>query len=163
NHKNTGRPAGPDKYTSKYTDLPSSPLFPFGYGLSYTSFEYKDLKLSVPSMTPGGTLNLSFTLTNTGTAEGAEVLRLYVHAGLLASVAPAEIECVPDILCGVVGQTKLGMGHAGVRDVLPESAAESATLELVGVDRAFEQIARLDGKGSADARLRLLRDLLLSA
>src|SRR5437762_2607025 len=44
-HKNTGRPAGADKYTSKYTDLPSSPLFPFGFGLSYTSLEYKDLTI----------------------------------------------------------------------------------------------------------------------
>src|SRR5256885_4393032 len=79
NHKNTGRPAGPDKYTSKYTDLPSSPLFPFGYGLSYTSFEYKDLKLSAPSITPGGTLKLSVTVTNTGAREGAEVAQLYVH------------------------------------------------------------------------------------
>src|SRR5213596_2240195 len=79
NHKNTGRPAGTDKYTSKYTDLPSSPLFPFGYGLSYTSFEYKDLKLSAPTITPGGTLKLSVTVTNTGAREGAEVAQLYVH------------------------------------------------------------------------------------
>ena len=88
NHKNTGRPAGPDKYTSKYTDLPSSPLFPFGYGLSYTSFEYKDLKLSAPSITPGGTLKLSVTVTNTGAREGAEVAQLYLHDEVASVTRP---------------------------------------------------------------------------
>src|SRR6184192_1059861 len=82
NHKNTGRPAGTDKYTSKYTDLPSSPLFPFGHGLSYTSFEYKELKLSAPTITPGGTLKVSATVTNTGAREGAEVAQLYVNDGV---------------------------------------------------------------------------------
>src|SRR5438067_2216475 len=76
------RPAGTDKYTSKYTDLPSSPLFPFGHGLSYTSFEYKELKLSAPTITPGGTLKVSATVTNTGAREGAEVAQLYVHDGV---------------------------------------------------------------------------------
>src|SRR5204863_5252991 len=84
-------------------------------------------------------------------------------AALLARVAPAELEIATAFLCGVVRQPKLGVGHASVRAVLPESAAESATLELPGVDRAFEQIARLAGKGSADAKRRLLRDLLRSA
>ena len=88
NHKNTRRPAGPDKYTSKYTDLPSSPLFPFGYGLSYTSFEYKDLKLSARSITPGGTLKLSVTVTNTGAREGAEVAQLYVHDEVASVTRP---------------------------------------------------------------------------
>src|SRR5437762_8625345 len=88
NHKNTGRPSGADKYTSKYTDLPSSPLFPFGYGLSYTSFEYKDLKLSAPSITPGGTLKLSVTVTNTGAREGAEVAQLYLHDEVASVTRP---------------------------------------------------------------------------
>src|SRR5947199_2090967 len=79
NHKNTGRPSGAEKYTSKYTDLPSSPLFPFGFGLSYTSFEYKDLKLSAPTIAPGGTLKASVTVTNTGAREGADVVQVYLH------------------------------------------------------------------------------------
>jgi len=88
NHKNTGRPAGADKYTSKYTDLPASPLFPFGYGLSYTSFEYRDLKLSAPSVGAGGTLNVAVTVTNTGTREGTEVAQLYVHDEVASVTRP---------------------------------------------------------------------------
>ncbi|PYP43453.1 MAG: glycosyl hydrolase, partial [Gemmatimonadetes bacterium] len=88
NHKNTGRPPAADKYTSKYTDLPSSPLFPFGYGLSYTSFQYKDLKLSAPTITPGGALKVSVTVTNTGAREGAEVAQLYVHDEVASVTRP---------------------------------------------------------------------------
>src|SRR2546425_742403 len=79
NHKNTGRPTGPDKYTSKYTDLPVTPLFPFGHGLSYTTFSYSDLRLSAPRIPPAGTLRASVTVTNSGSREGAEVVQLYVH------------------------------------------------------------------------------------
>ena len=88
NHTNTGRPASADKYTSKYTDLPSSPLFPFGYGLSYTSFEYKDLKLSAPSIGAGGTLKVSATVTNTGAREATEVAQLYVHDEVASVTRP---------------------------------------------------------------------------
>jgi len=79
NHKNTGRPTGPDKYTSKYTDLPVTPQFPFGHGLSYTTFGYSDLRLSAARIPTAGTLRVSVTVTNTGSREGAEVVQLYVH------------------------------------------------------------------------------------
>src|SRR5438309_1083032 len=88
NHKNTGRPPSAEKYTSKYIDLPVSPLFPFGYGLSYTSFEYKDLKLSAPSITPNGKLRVSVTVTNTGAREGAEVAQLYLHDEVASVTRP---------------------------------------------------------------------------
>ncbi len=88
NHKNTGRPSGPDKYTSKYTDLPVTPLFPFGHGLSYTTFSYSDLKLSAPRITPTGTLRVSVTVTNTGSREGAEVVQLYVHDEVASVTRP---------------------------------------------------------------------------
>ncbi|PYP43452.1 MAG: ATP-dependent DNA ligase, partial [Gemmatimonadetes bacterium] len=84
-------------------------------------------------------------------------------AVLLARVEPAELEIATAFLCGVVRQPKLGIGYAGLHAATPESAAESATLELSAADRAFEQIARLAGKGSADGKLRLLRELLLAA
>src|SRR5438445_2690309 len=82
-------------------------------------------------------------------------------AALLGRVAPAEVEIATAFLCGVLRQAKLGVGYASVHAALPESGAESATLELSAVDGAFERIARL--KGSADAKLRLLRELLLAA
>jgi len=88
NHKNTGRPTGPDKYTSKYTDLPVTPLFPFGHGLSYTTFSYRDLRLSAPRITPAGTLRASVTVTNTGSREGAEVVQLYVHDEVASVTRP---------------------------------------------------------------------------
>jgi beta-glucosidase len=88
NHKNTGRPTGPDKYTSKYTDLPVTPLFPFGHGLSYTTFGYSDLRLSAPRITPTGTQRVSVTVTNTGNREGAEVVQLYVHDEVASVTRP---------------------------------------------------------------------------
>ena len=88
NHKNTGRPTGPDKYTSKYTDLPVTPLFPFGHGLSYTTFSYSDLRLSSPRITPAGAQNVSVTVTNIGSREGAEVVQLYVHDEVASVTRP---------------------------------------------------------------------------
>src|SRR5229473_1070626 len=88
NHKNTGRPTGPDKYTSKYIDLAVTPLFPFGHGLSYTTFGYSDLRLGAPRITPTGTQRVSVTLTNTGMREGAEVVQLYLHDEVASVTRP---------------------------------------------------------------------------
>ena len=88
NHKNTGRPTGADKYTSKYTDLPVTPLFPFGHGLSYATFGYSDLRLSAPRITPTGTLRVSVTVTNTGAREGAEIVQLYLHDEVASVTRP---------------------------------------------------------------------------
>jgi beta-glucosidase len=79
NHKNTGRPPSDIKWTSKYIDLPSSPLYPFGYGLSYTTFTYSDLQLSAPRITPGQSVRVAVTVTNTGGRPGEEVAQLYVR------------------------------------------------------------------------------------
>jgi len=79
NHKPTGR--GDD-----YNNLSGEPLFPFGYGLSYTTFSYSDLKLSKKSISANETATLSFTLTNTGTFEGEEVVQLYMRP-LLSKLA----------------------------------------------------------------------------
>lgn len=86
NYKHTGRP--PDlnnKYTSKYLDVPVTPLFAFGHGLSYTQFRLADLRLSAQSIRADGRLTASVEVENTGKRAGDEVVQLYV-ADLAASV-----------------------------------------------------------------------------
>lgn len=79
--KNTGRPIYllNDKYKSKYIDAPNDPLYPFGFGLSYTQFTYSDLKLNTTELTPEGSLTASVTVTNTGLYDGIEVVQWYVR------------------------------------------------------------------------------------
>jgi beta-glucosidase len=80
NHKNTGRPMElKNKFTSKYLDSPNDPLYPFGYGLSYTSFDYSDIRLSKTRLKGNETLTASVTLTNTGKLAGEEVVQLYIQ------------------------------------------------------------------------------------
>jgi beta-glucosidase len=79
NHRNTGRPPAAEKYTSKYIDVPVTPRYPFGYGLSYTTFAYRDLKVSAPRVGPTDTLRITVTVANTGAREGTEVVQLYVR------------------------------------------------------------------------------------
>ena len=80
NHKNTGRPpVANQKYTSKYIDVPWTPLYPFGHGLSYTTFTYRNLRVSAPTMRPADTLIVSVDVTNTGDRAGDEIVQLYIR------------------------------------------------------------------------------------
>ena len=82
NHKNTGRPLnGPwfQKFQSNYLDVSNDPVYPFGYGLSYTSFSYSDIKLSSTSLKGDQTLTASVTVSNTGNKDGKEVVQLYIR------------------------------------------------------------------------------------
>ncbi len=84
NHKNTGRPLGNkegkfEKFRTNYLDERNEPLFPFGYGLSYTTFAYSNLKLSSAAIKPGGKLIVSVDVANTGQFDGAEVVQLYLR------------------------------------------------------------------------------------
>jgi len=81
NHKNTGRPfdgKSLEKYKSRYIDAPNDPLYPFGYGLSYTNFAYSDITLNTKELTGNQTLKASVTVTNTGKYAGEEVVQLYI-------------------------------------------------------------------------------------
>ena len=83
NHKNTGRPLPEgkwfQKFRSNYLDVSNDPLYPFGYGLSYTSFSYSDIKLSSASMNSISKITASVTITNTGNKDGKEVVQLYIR------------------------------------------------------------------------------------
>jgi beta-glucosidase len=93
NHFNTGRPAKNDNdlnYVSAYTDLPNDPKFPFGYGLSYTSFSYSDLKLSGNTFKAGDSLTASVVLTNSGKFDGKETVQLYIRDLVGSVVRPVK-------------------------------------------------------------------------
>lgn len=84
NQKNTGRPLGNkegkfEKFRSNYIDERNEPLYPFGYGLSYTSFDYSNLQISSDKMTFNDTVTVSVDVTNTGNYDGKEVVQLYIR------------------------------------------------------------------------------------
>jgi beta-glucosidase len=82
-HKNTGRPLPEgkwfEKFRSNYLDVSNDPLYPFGYGLSYTTFSYSDVKLTSKLMNNTSNITATVTLKNTGTKDGAEVVQLYIQ------------------------------------------------------------------------------------
>ena len=93
NHLNTGRPAKDENdkiYVSAYTDLQNTPKFPFGYGLSYTTFAYSNMKLSKSTINKNETLEVSLTLANTGKYAGEEVVQLYMRDKVASIVRPVK-------------------------------------------------------------------------
>jgi beta-glucosidase len=92
-HRATGRPQAGDvfeKFKSNYLDSPNSPLFPFGYGLSYTTFEYSDVSLSSTTLSAGGTLEAKVTVSNTGEYDGEEVVQLYIRDVVTSITRPVK-------------------------------------------------------------------------
>ncbi len=91
NHLNTGRPLSADakgfvKFRSNYLDVPNTPLYPFGYGLGYTTFDYSPVRLSANTLTGDGSLTATVTVKNTGSREGTETVQLYIR-DLVGSVS----------------------------------------------------------------------------
>ncbi|WP_293881097.1 beta-glucosidase BglX [Sphingobacterium sp. UBA1498] len=88
-HKNTGRPYGNsgdfEKFKSNYLDVSNSPLYPFGYGLSYTTFTYSDIRLDRTKIDEKGTLQASIDISNTGNYDAEETIQLYIQ-DVVASV-----------------------------------------------------------------------------
>ena len=91
NHKNTGRPVAPGEwyrpFASNYIDVPNEPLYPFGYGLSYTDYEYGDVTLSSVEMSSTGKITASVAVTNTGSRDGEEIVQLYLR-DMVRSITP---------------------------------------------------------------------------
>jgi beta-glucosidase len=88
-HRSTGRPpAAENKYTSKYIDVPWTPLYPFGHGLSYTTFAYSDPRVHAATMRPGDTLRVEVDVTNTGRVAGDEVVQLYLRDDVASLTRP---------------------------------------------------------------------------
>jgi beta-glucosidase len=125
-HKNTGRPwegAGTaqfgEPFKSRYVDAPNEPLFPFGYGLSYTTFAYRDLHVETPIVPADGTLTVSAVVENTGARAGVEVAQLYVR----------------DLVGSVTRPVKELKGFQ--RITLEPGQAERVRFELPAADLAF--------------------------
>jgi len=91
NHRNTGRPANPDaKYSSRYLDLPITPQFPFGYGLSYSSFTLSGFELSASAIPAKGSLTASALLENVSSRAGDEVVQLYIRRKAASITRPVK-------------------------------------------------------------------------
>jgi beta-glucosidase len=94
NHKSTGRPLPEEqwfqKFRSNYLDVSNDPVYPFGYGLSYTTFSYSDVKLNTANAKGNQTVTASVTVTNTGNRAGKEVVQLYIHDVVGANTRPVK-------------------------------------------------------------------------
>jgi beta-glucosidase len=91
NHKNTGRPPDPaNKYTSKYLDVPWTPLYPFGHGLSYTTFEYRDISLDRSRIGRADSVTVRVRVANTGQRAGDEVVQVYIRDDVASVTRPVK-------------------------------------------------------------------------
>ncbi len=149
NHFNTGRPSiNEDKiYKSTYIDLPNSPKFPFGYGLSYTSFAYSDLKLSTQKIKSNETIEVSFTLTNTGKFAGEEVVQLYLRDKVGSVVRPIlELKDFQKI--------KLEVGETKIIKFIIDNQKLAFYNEKLVFDSEIGDFDIMIGSSSADIRLK---------
>ena len=145
NHLRVGRPyveGKPGNYTSQYFEEPNGPLYPFGYGLSYTEFELSEVRLSSPTMARGGGLEASVTLKNTGSRDGATVVQLYIRDEVASVIRPVK---------ELKGFRKLFLKAGETRDVrfkLEEKDLKfvNAQLERVAEPGVFEVQIGLDSR-----------------
>jgi beta-glucosidase len=88
NHRSTGRPSSPDRWHTGYLDESKEPLFPFGYGLTYTTFQYANLRVETPNVSAAGTIHVTAEVRNAGQREGTEVVQFYVHDRIAPTSRP---------------------------------------------------------------------------
>jgi beta-glucosidase len=154
--KTTGRPplsSEFEKFKSNYLDAPNAPLFPFGYGLSYTEFEYSDIKVSSQTLTADGKITISATVSNTGNFDGEEIVQLYTH-DLVRSITPPvkELKAFQKIMLKK-GESKTVNFELSIEDL----KFYNAGLEFVAEPGKFEIFI---GKNSADDKLMAEFELL---
>ena len=129
NHKSTGRPSDGEGnvFWSHYTDAPNDALFPFGYGLSYTTFAYSDLKLSSETILKGENIKVSVTVKNTGNVSGEEVVQLYIRDLVGSITRPVKELKAYEKISLKSGESKVVTFDLGEKD-----------LEFWGADNTFK-------------------------
>ena len=157
-HKNTGRPLLNkegvfEKFRSNYIDERNEPLFPFGYGLSYTTFEYSNIRLSAGSIGPNDTLKVSVDVSNTGAYDGKEVVQLYIR-DLVGSITRPVKE--------LKGFQKLLIKKGEQREVVFEITAEdlkfyNSDLQFTAEPGTFEVFIGTDSATDRKAQFELVK------
>ncbi|MCL6710648.1 glycoside hydrolase family 3 C-terminal domain-containing protein [Pseudomonas sp. R2.Fl] len=129
-HKNTGRPPSEtERYTSKYIDVPWTPLYAFGHGLSYTTFQYGGLAVKHPRIAADGSQEVSVTVTNTGKRAGAEVVQLYVRDDVASVTRPVKLLRGFERVELAPGQSKTITFKLGFEDLAMYDAAMKRVVE----------------------------------
>lgn len=101
-----------DHFRSRYLDIPNEPLYPFGYGLSYTEFEISAPELTADTLSADGSLEASVTVTNKGTRQGTETLQLYIQDVFASVVRPVkELKGFPESYAGTGRKQKRNVPH----------------------------------------------------
>ncbi len=136
NHEPTGRPADPEnKYTSKYLDEPVTPLYPFGYGLSYTHFGFSNVNISSSTMSSHGVVEVSADVKNEGAEAGDEVVQLYIHDPVASIEQPVRRLRGFQRVTLAPGETKnvkfrLGPSDVGFYDEMGNLVVEPGQIEV---------------------------------
>lgn len=133
NHNNTGKPPVEEFFwTSKYCDCPIEPLFPFGFGLSYTSYSYSNMQINSQCLTTDDTLSVSVDVTNTGERDGEEIVQFYIRDVVGSIVRPVkELKAFKKVLIKA-GETKtvtaeIPVSHMGFYNKKLEYVVENGT------------------------------------